>query len=219
MIENNKLYNFKSEFAKELGIPNHQVDRKLDDLLIWLTNFYDYEFTKGHPHKIFIKEVIGEYQPLPRKLPKQNELTAAKKKKYKDFTIASLGVEFKPNSQSKIAREAIAAFGYEKFAHTSTRAVAARYIKEPMRTYGESDNRKVWVWYSSYDPLDEEVVSDWRNILNKHKIGEKEAAKAFYRQEQGEDITEEKNYYQNALKEFKRKYGDIAVLVCSWRLA
>lgn len=219
MIENNKLYNFKSESAKELGIPNHQVDRKLDDLLIWLANFYDYEIIEGCPRKIFIKEVIGEYQPLPRKLPKQNELTAAKKKKYKDFTIASLGVEFKPNSQSKIAREAIAAFGYEKFAHTSTAAVAKRYIKEPMRTYGESDNRKVWVWYSSYEPLDEEVVSDWRNILNKHKIGEKEAAKAFYRQEQGEDITEEKNYYQNALKEFKRKYGDIAVLVCSWRLA
>ena len=60
-LEINKLYRFKEEFCVELGIPKNQVERRLDELLNWLGNFYDFEFKKGRPHCIVIKEIIGEY--------------------------------------------------------------------------------------------------------------------------------------------------------------
>lgn len=218
MIEINKVYKFKDEFAKELNIPANQVDRRQKDLLDWLTNFFDYEFYDGCPKRIKVKEIIGEYQPLPRKITKASELTKEKKENYKNFTIASLGTEFKPNSQSKVAREAIKSFGAEKYHHTSVKAVVNHYIKEPFQQYGETDNQKIWVWYSTYEKIPTEIIEEWRQILNEEHIGEQEAANAFYRQENGEDISKEKGYYRTAQERFKEKYQDIAVLVTSWKL-
>lgn len=218
MLEINKIYRFKDEFAKELNLPINQINRRQEELLEWLKNFYDYEFLPGNPIRIMILEIYGEYQPMPRKVPNQRELTREKEEKYTQFTIDSLGDEFKPNSQAKIAREAIQEFGEELYSHTSVRAVAQRYIKEPMETYGESDNHGIWVWFSSYEPLDEELAEEWRHILKEHRISEEEAANAFYRQESGEDISKEKQYYKNALREFQNKYNDIPVRVSKWRL-
>ena len=162
MIKINTIYKFKSEFAKELSIPANQVDRRQDELLTWLSNFFDYEFFEGCPKRILIKEIYGDYQPLPRKVPSQAVLSAEKKEKYKNFTIAALGTEFKPNSQSKVAREAIEAFGYEDYKHTNVRAVSTRYIKEPFKAYGETDNKKIWVWYSTYEKIDSGLLEEWR---------------------------------------------------------
>lgn len=170
----------------------------MNDLLEWLKNFFDYEFYDGKPKRILIKEVYGDYSPLPRKVPSQEALTAEKKEKYTNFTIASLGTEFKPNSQSKVAREAIEDFGKKLYNHTNARAVAERFVREPFKTYGESDNKKVWVWYSTYKKIDNAILEEWRNILREEHIAEDEAANAFYRQEQGEDISVEKGYYKNA---------------------
>ena len=60
MIEN-KIYKFKEEFCKELGIPQNQYNRRMDSLLEWLKNFFDYEYLPGNPIRIHIKEIIGEY--------------------------------------------------------------------------------------------------------------------------------------------------------------
>lgn len=94
MIEICRTYKFKEEFCKELGISNCQVERKLNDLLNWLRNFYDFEFKKSRPFLITIKDIIGEYKPLPRKVPSQDELTREKKEKYDAFTKFSLTVEY-----------------------------------------------------------------------------------------------------------------------------
>lgn len=214
----NQVYEFKKEFCKELNIATYQAERRLEDLLEWLKNFFDYEFYDGKPKRILIKEIYGEYQPLPRKVPSQEVLTAEKKEKYTTFTIAALGTEFKPNSQSKVARDAIEDFGYELYHHTNSEAVVKRFVKEPFKAYGESDNKKVWVWYSTYKKIDSNILDDWRKILREEHIAEDEAANAFYRQEQGEDISVEKGYYKTAQQRFKEKYGDIAVLVTSWKL-
>ena len=214
----NQVYEFKKEFCKELNITTYQAERRLEDLLEWLKNFFDYEFYDGKPKRILIKEIYGEYQPLPRKVPSQETLTAEKKEKYTVFTIAALGTEFKPNSQSKVARDAIRDFGKELYHHTNPEAVVKRFVKEPFKTYGESDNKKVWVWYSTYTEIKSDVLDDWRKILREEHIAEDEAANAFYRQEQGEDISVEKGYYKTAQQRFKKKYGDIAVLVTSWKL-
>ena len=45
---------------------------------------------------------------MPRKAPKQDELTKEKKQDYAEFTKFSLTPEYSPNSKSKVAREAIA---------------------------------------------------------------------------------------------------------------
>lgn len=49
---------------------------------------------------IDIKEVIGDYQPLPRK---KIELEGQKRNDYEEFTIASLGEEYMPNSKAYIS--------------------------------------------------------------------------------------------------------------------
>lgn len=213
-----KTYKFKEEFCKELNIPLNQANRRQEELLKWLTNFYDYEFLPGNPIRIIIKEIIGEYQQMPRKIPSQDQKTQEKIEDYTNFTIAALGTEFKPNSKSKIAREAITAFGYEKYSHTNERAVVNRYIKEPFDTYGETDNRQTWVLYSTYEPMEEEILNEWRNILVEEHIAEEEAANAFYKYSQGEDISQEISYYKKALSRFKDRYDDTPVLVKNWKL-
>ena len=214
-----KLYSFKEEFCKELNIPRNQSERRLKELLDWLNNFYDYEFFVGRPNRILIKSILGDYQPLPRKVSKKyDELEAQKKKDYADFTIAALGTEFKPNSKAKIARDAIYEFGHKKYQHSNVEGVARRYVKGPFDTYGETDNHNVWVYYETYEPLDLDVLKEWRDILKEEHISEQEAANAFYRQEQGEDISEEKSYYKRAMERFKKEYGCIPVLVKNWRL-
>ena len=58
------------------------------------------------------------------------------------------------------------------------------------------------VFCSNYIPLPPGIVEKWRDILREEKIGETEAANAFYRQEQGEDISQEKQFYKNAMLRF-----------------
>lgn len=207
------VYTLK-EFCQKLKIADNQRERRKEELYEWLTNFFDYEILDGKPIRIKIKEIYGEYQQMPRKLPRREE----KETDYAEYTIAALGTEYKPNSQSKIARDAIDDFGFEKYGHTNAEAVAKRYIKEPLNKYGENDGTKIWVYYYSYTPIEDEVLEKWRQIREEENIAEKEAANAFYRQEQGEDITEEKNSYKKAMERFREEYKDIPVLVYRWKL-
>ena len=99
-----QVYLFREEFCKELKIPINQYKNRQEELLEWLTNFFDFDYLPGRPIRINIKEVYGEYQQLPRKSPKQDELNKQKKVDYEKFTIAALGTEFKPNSKMRVAR-------------------------------------------------------------------------------------------------------------------
>lgn len=215
MVEAGRIYKFKEEFWPLINVSKNTWDRRKTDFLAWLENFYDYELIEGRPLRIFIKEVYGEYQPLPRKV---QDLTPQKKDDYTRFAIASLGTEFKPNSKAKTAREAIAAFGYEKYGHTNAESVGKRYISPVFNEYGECDNKKKWVWYSTYEPLDIATLERWRMIMSEEHISEQEAANAFYRQEQGEDISKEKRYFSAARARFKAEFGDFVILTSSWRL-
>lgn len=218
MIER-KVYRFNN-FCKELKITNYQKEHRFNDLLEWLTNFYDYDFIpggQGAAHNINIKEIYGEYESLPRKAPKQEELTKEKLKDYEDYTIAALGTEFKPNSKTKIAREAIQDFGRKKYHHTNTEAVSKRFIKKPFDKYGETNNIWYWVWYSTYQKVEPEVEEDWHRILKEEEIAEEEASNAFYKAAEGEDISEELNRYQKAKNRMVAKYGDFIVRVREWK--
>lgn len=211
------IYTLK-DFCRQLKIADNQRERRKEELYEWLTNFFDYEILDGKPIRIEIKEIYGEYQQLPRKLPLQNKLNKEKETDYTSYTLAALGTDFKPNSQSKIARDAINDFGYDKYGHTNAKAVAERFVKEPFNKYGENDGTRVWVYFSSYEPIKEKELERWRQIREEENILEKEAANAFYRQEQGEDVTKEKNSYKRAMDRFKEECGDFPVLVGRWKL-
>lgn len=212
------VYELKKDLCKILGIPMYHCERRTKDLMVWLSNFYDYEVLSGKPIRLQITVVYGEYQPLPKKVPNQDLRTAEKKARYEQYTIAALGPDFKPNSRSRVAREAIVEFGNELYGHNNVEAVTRRYVKEPFDKYGESDGKKKWVWFSSYEPLNEECLTRWKAIREEEQISERDAANAFYRQEQGEDITKEKNSFKKAIERIKEEYHDIPVLVESWKL-
>lgn len=211
-----KIYNMKEELFPLLNIPLNQYKARKQDLLVWFKNFFDYEIMNGKPIRIKIVEVYGEYQPLPRKLSITNY--EDKVKDYDTFTIASLGTEFKPNSKSKVAREAIEAFGEEKYGHTSVEAVTKRFVKPAFEKYGESDGIHKWVWYSTYKELDSDTLARWRQIMGEEHISEQEAANAFYKEQQGEDISKEKGFFKNARARFKEEYGSTPILIESWRV-
>ena len=217
MIKANTIYDFKGEFFQELGITLYQFRTRKQDLLDWLSNFFDYEIYDGRPIRIFVKEIIGEYRPLPRKVNKK-ELTQQKVLRYTDFTLTALGEEYAPNSKARVAREAIENFGYDEFGHTSVEAVARRYTGPAMDQYGEHNDKYQWVWYKTYLPLTDLELKTWIQILKEEKIAEEDAANAFYRQESGEDISKEKNAYRTAQSRFKEIYGSIPVKVPEWRL-
>lgn len=141
MIEKNKTYLLKQEFFKELNISESQYLRRKEELLSWIANFFVYDITVDEkPIKITIKEIIGEYQPLPRKKYSseiRQQQTKQKQEDYKNFTLASLGTEWKTNSKRRVAREAILSFGEEKYGHTNAAGVANHYVGPYMDKYGE----------------------------------------------------------------------------------
>jgi hypothetical protein len=165
---------------------------------------------------ISIAEVYGEYQPLPRQV---NIATKEEKlSRYEEFTIASLGTEYKPNSKTRIAQEAIDAFGEKEYGHKSERSVAKSYIKPAVDEHGECNNHYRWCFYRTYEPMDEKTEQRWRTIMAEEKISEREAANAFYRQAEGEDISKEISFYKKAQDRFKQEFGDIPVRLADWRL-
>lgn len=208
-------YKLLKEFFPMNNISDNTWKRRKEEFKIWLSEFCDYELTGVRPIMITIKEVYGDYEPLPRKVNVTN--MEQKKKDYEEFTIKALGKNFKPNSQSKVARDAIDNFGLKKYHHTSQRAVAQRFVGPAFKEYGESDNQHIWVWYQTYEPLSIEDIKLWRDIMKSHKIAEEEAANAFYKASQGEDITKEKQYYKDALNELKNIKKDIPILVSQWK--
>lgn len=204
----------RKELNKRYSISHNVWANKHDELMLHLQEYMDITETKSSTGR-YTYEIKGE---MPDIIPSlRTAQTKQKKKDYEKFTVAALGTEFKPNSKSKIARDAIADFGYDKYNHTSYKAVTERYIKEPFNKYGISDGNQYWCFYSTYEVMDEAIVTEWRKILSEEKIGEEEAANAFYRQAQGEDISTELQFYKNAMNRFKEKYNDIPVLVKKWK--
>ena len=135
----------RSELNKKYNIDSHLWTRRHDDLLNYLQDFMDITEIKSDTNR-YTYEIEGE---MPDTIPpflRKSELEQ-KKKDYELYTIKALGTEFKPNSKSKIAREAIRDFGQDKYGHKSQEAVVKRYIKEPFDKYGVSDGNKYWCYY------------------------------------------------------------------------
>lgn len=212
-----RTYDVKKELLPLLKIPYNQFKKRKEDLLEWFKDFFEYEVISNKPIKIKITEVYGEYQPLPRKVSAK-ELTLQKEQDYKQFVINNLSTDFKPESKCHMARKALKDFGKEKYNHFNDTTIARRYVGPAMEEVGEKDDTYHWVDYSNYEILNDENLTLWYNILEEEHIGEKEAAAAFYKAEQGQDITKERNSYKKALERMKIATGIIPVKVAGWRL-
>lgn len=205
----------RKSLNEKYSIAKNQWNTRHEDLLNHLQDFMDIIEIKNErgTYKYEIKgDMPDNIPPLPRKSQMEQ-----KKKDYESYTIAALGAEFKPNSKSRIAREAIADFGMEKYKHSSQESVIKRYIKEPFDKYGVSDGNKYWCYYDTYEIIEDDRLEAWRKILSEEHIGEREAANAFYKEQQGEDISKERGYYKRALDRFKETYGSIPILVSKWK--
>ena len=218
MFELNTQYSL-NQILKDLNIPLYQWKKRKEDLKEWLSNFYDYELIEGKPNKIIFKAIYGEYKPMPRKAYNKAKATREEKQKdYEDFIRKSIPKDsWKITSKVEESRQAIEDFAYEKYGHESPQSVATCYIGPAMESTCIKSEKTIWVNYKNYKPLTEEQLKDWKSILSKNKIGEKEAANAFYRQSEGEDISKEIGFYKKSLRDFKAKYQFSPILVYEWR--
>jgi hypothetical protein len=130
------IYKLKEELFPLLKISTSQYDRRREELMEWLAEFYDYEILEGKPIRIKINEIYGEYKPLPRSL----KISKQKQEDYNEYVKTHLSKEFTVESKAHMARNAIADFAMEKYNHTSDAAVARRYVGPAMEEFGEKSS-------------------------------------------------------------------------------
>lgn len=225
MLKINKEYTMK-ELAQELGIPENQYKVRKQELLQWFDSFFDFDIIKERPLTLFIREQYIEYQPLPRK--GQEQSLKRKQEMIKDytlFTIAAMGTEFKPNSGSKIAREAIDDFGSERYQHSDYKNVAQKFIRPAMQEYGESSRETVWVWSDTYKELTVEELNFLAQTFNENKMTEIDRLHMFDEAASATDEAESNFLFQKArikyravLDIIKEKYGAVPVKVRYWKV-
>ena len=208
----------RADLNQKYSISEALWKRRHDELLDHLQDYMDIHELRTHGDKgQFFYVIKGELPetipPLPRKSQMKEKLND-----YKDFTIVALGKDFKPNSKSKIAREAIEDFGAEKYGHKSVRAVADRYVGPNVDEYGESNNIYHWVNYYTYEDLTDEEKRQWVRILQEEHISEAEQAEAFQLMQQGEDISRASSYYKRAIDRMNSEYCIIPIKVKEWKL-
>jgi hypothetical protein len=54
-----------------------------------------------------------------------------------------------------VAREAIYSFGAERYGHENVQYITNTFVKPVFDEYGESNGIRRWVWYETYEPLDQ----------------------------------------------------------------
>lgn len=206
----------RSELNKKYNINKNTWSRRHDDLLEYLNDYMcikEREDNGRYYYDIDQDILPQEIPPIPRKSNMKE-----KKDEYKKFTIGALGVEYKPNSKAKVARDAIDKFGCSKYGHSSVAAVVRRYVGPVMEEEGEHSNHMVWVDCFTYEILDTELVNILKQMFKDEKLSEEEMANAFIKQQQGEDISEEKSGYKKVIDRFKEEYGVIPIKVYEWKL-
>lgn len=205
----------RNDLSKKYSIDKNVWKRRHDDLLEFLSEFMNIqEIQKDNGRYVY--EIEGEMPDEIPRLPRKSQMED-KQRAYAKFTYEALGTEFKPNSKSKIARDALWNFGRQEFHHNSVRAVTNRFIKEPFDKYGETNGVFQWVDCSDYSLLSDEDLSLWKKILVEERIDETSAANAFYRMSQGEDVSKEMGYFERARQRMLEATGIIPVNVRSWR--
>lgn len=211
-------YALKEELFPLTGITIYQYKHRKDELLEWMKEYFDYELNENvKPIQITIKDVFGEYEPLPTKKYDLKNTREEKKRDYDQYVKDNLPKEPTPYSKAKMSREAMQDFSFKKYGHQSISAVVRRYVGPAMEEFGEHDENMVWVMHNTYAQLDENQLKHWHKILTEEHIDEEAMKNAFIRHSEGEDISAEVSYFQCAQTRFMEVYGGRPIKVYAWR--
>lgn len=155
-----KAYETK-ELMSVLGITRSSWGRRKEEYLDWFKLFFDYDIViQGEKRVYIIKEIFGEYEPLPRK-KKSIEV-----KEYYVQETSRIVKQEPTNTGSNIARNIIAT--NNKYDHKE--GTASVYVRSVLKdTY--QVNGKVWCYRTKdglhYQPITEEQLKYLNECITK----------------------------------------------------
>ncbi len=205
----------RSELNKKYNLTKNAWDKRHDDLLDWLNDFFPIKEIQGK-NGYYYYEVPDE---LPESIPKLPRKTNMQQKvaEYEQYVINHLPKEPTPLSKTKMSRDAMADFGTDKFGHTSAEGVSRRYVGPAMEEHGQHGEKMVWVNLNTYEKLDEEQEQFLHICFNHMHLSELEMANAFKRYAQREDISKEVDNFNRAIDMFKERYIFRPICVYEWQ--
>ena len=209
----------RSELSKKYNITNSQWQRRHDDLLEHINDFFSIEEIKeGRYYYYIIPDELPDSIPtLPRKSRAKEKIID-----YENYVDKHLPKEFAPMSKAKMSRDAIKDFGKEKYKHNSPESVARVYVGPAMEKLGEKSDNAVWVDYKTYIPLDEEQFKYLKHCFSDNNLSEEDFAELGYDLVKtgvvpNEKLKSVKDKYENSITQFKLKYGIIPIRTRNWR--
>lgn len=209
----------RNEINQKYNISKSTWERRHDDLLEWLNDFFPIVEIKENNRYYYEvpDELPDEIPKLPRKTNKQEKV-----KDYDNYVEDHLPIEFAPMSKAKMSRDAIADFGYEKYGHKSQEAVCKVYVGPAMERLGEKGKLIKWVNYYTYEELTPEQEEYRHQCFSNNNITEEIVAEFGWEIIQSGIIDNKKvesmrERYQNAIKQFKLKYDFTPVRTNDWR--
>lgn len=205
----------RAELNKKYNISPNDWTRKHDLVMEHLLDYMEITESKEKGQYVYeIKDGLPEsIPPIPRKSKRVEA-----QKDYDDYVKGYFDIIIpKYASKAKVARESLAAFGMKKYGHNSVKSIAQRYISYSFEKYVEEvPNSKRWVWYTTYEPLDEYALQRWLGILKEEHITEEQQAEAFRDSFAGLDISQAYDYYANAIQRFHAEFHDYTVKVAQY---
>lgn len=205
----------RSELTKKYNLTRGQWQNRHDDLLDWMNDFFSIEEIKEGRYFYYIipDDAPDSIPPLPRKSNKQEKIVD-----YENYVLENLPQNFTPLSKSKMSRDAIEDFGYDKYSHTSYKAVSRRYIGPAMDKHGEHTEKMVWVNVNTYLPLSKDEEDYLHECFHNVHLSEREMANAFKKLAQEQNIDEELDNFNKAIAIFKERYAFRPISVYEWKV-
>lgn len=205
----------RTELSKKYNITRGQWQNRHDDLLDWINDFFSIEEVKEGRYYYYLipDDALDSIPTLPRKSNKKEKITD-----YENYVINNLPQNFAPLSKSKMSRDAIDDFGYEKYKHTSYKAVTERYVGPAMDKHGEHTDNMVWVDAATYSPLSKEQEDYLHQCFSHVHLSELEMVNAFKKYAQEQDISKELNSFRSAINMFKEYYNFRPISVYEWKV-
>lgn len=207
----------RAELSKKYNINEHSWTRKHDLVMEHLSNYM--EIAESIENNRYFYEITGELPESIPPIPRKSRRVEAQKDY--DVFVSNYFHNSIPRyaNKAKVAREGIAAFGMKKYGHHHVGSIAHRYISSSFEKYVEEvPDSKRWVWYTTYEPLDDDTLQRWTNILEEEHITEAEQAAAFRDFYESLNIGEAVRLYKRAISKFYEEFNDYTVKVPQYLL-
>lgn len=238
-IETEQVYLFKKVFCQCLLEESEYIaTKRKNDLLKWLTEFFDYELItkKGCADKIIIHQIYKDYEKMPKKQYSIEKRTEIRKKREEYLEKFILSLFSEPGSEeyltySYIARNIPYYSGVQgMFSGISYRTIAISYVKPVLHRVANFIPPKHWVWFECYEKVDEEATKEWIEMLREEERKQNERLieenRKLYLCEDSDLVEKDPpkkkfgkdNFYKKAIDRFKAEYGDFPVQSYRWVL-